>query len=125
MPHSRFVATGIQIGELNFMHKKSAIEVIRSLLSHMYCFPGDVLTAGWGVTAEGSQDVSPVLRKVTIGIIPNMDCSKQYGKDFHAHKMICAGVEGGGKDACQGKLRLTLTLTIIISLKYFNSPYLR
>jgi secreted trypsin-like serine protease len=54
------------------------------------------------VVEEGSNEVSPVLRKVNISIISNMECAKQYGADFHAHKMICAGVEEGGKDACQG-----------------------
>ncbi|OXA61680.1 trypsin-1 [Folsomia candida] len=63
---------------------------------------GNVTTAGWGVLEEGSTQVSPVLRKVTVSVFPNIDCSKTYGKDFHTEKMICAADKNGGKDACQG-----------------------
>lgn len=58
---------------------------------------GDATVAGWGTEDEVYQEVSPVLRKVTIPLVQSIDCARQYGGYFLPLKMICAGEEEGGK----------------------------
>jgi len=63
---------------------------------------GYATAAGWGTTAEGSHLTSPVLRKVSIPIVENTECSNQYGNIFQRMVMLCAGESEGNKDSCQG-----------------------
>lgn len=57
---------------------------------------------GWGRLAEGGATTS-LLQEVTLPIVNNQKCVELYGANkFDASKMLCAGVESGGKDACQG-----------------------
>lgn len=70
------------------------------------CFTGvanpgtTVLTAGWGSTSDGSEELSPDLLDVSIPIVSNAECESAYGGGAITERMICAGVEG--KDSCQG-----------------------
>lgn len=56
--------------------------------------------AGWGATREGGAG-SDVLREVDVPVISNTLCNQQYGGDI-TDAMLCAYVDGGGKDSCQG-----------------------
>lgn len=61
-----------------------------------------VLVSGWGTVSENGAEPD-ILRYVAINIIASEDCGKAY-EDTRAisENMLCAGVDGGGKDACQG-----------------------
>lgn len=57
---------------------------------------------GWGRLAEGGATTS-ILQEVTLPIVNNQKCAELYGgTKFNKDKMLCAGVDNGGKDACQG-----------------------
>lgn len=64
------------------------------------------VTAGWGHTKEAGE-VSNVVRHVRVPIIGNSLCNRLYDKISHkvalhiSDDMLCAGLETGGKDACQ------------------------
>ncbi|XP_068898730.1 trypsin-1-like [Tenebrio molitor] len=64
--------------------------------------PGtSALVSGWGKTAENGG--SPLyLRSVTVKIVSESSCKDEYGESRITSRMLCAGVDGGGKDACQG-----------------------
>ena len=57
-------------------------------------------TAGWGYTREGGT-VSRVLRKVDVPIVSKEKCDIAYPGDI-TETMVCAGLDEGGKDSCQG-----------------------
>jgi trypsin len=60
---------------------------------------------GWGDTS-GSADYSNALRTASVTIFADSVCQKAYpGSSDGAYKpasMVCAGAQGGGRDACQG-----------------------
>lgn len=56
---------------------------------------------GWGATMEGGAS-SDVLRKATVPIVSDEDCSAAYGSQYVPEAMVCAGLSEGGVDACQG-----------------------
>lgn len=56
---------------------------------------------GMGTTSAGGTS-SDRLLKVNVNYISNSQCGKQYSSLFNAKTMMCAMVNGGGKDACQG-----------------------
>jgi len=61
--------------------------------------------AGWGLTAEGGDDVSQFLNQVGVPIVNGQQCASQYasqGVQINSQAMICAGFPQGGKDSCQG-----------------------
>jgi len=65
---------------------------------------GDNITttiAGWGVTKESRIELPNVLRKVQLPLITKDLCQKIY-PDQITDRMICAGIDKGGKDSCQG-----------------------
>lgn len=67
-------------------------------------FQGQTCTAtGWGFTKDKGE-ISPVLRKVDLPILPFEQCKKDYKGDATIVKktMICAGYEEGGKATCEG-----------------------
>ena len=70
------------------------------------------IVSGWGTTESGGE-VSPFLQFVDVNVLSNTECtgpSYGYGSDQITDQMLCANVEGGGKDSCQGDsgmLRLT------------------
>jgi len=59
----------------------------------------DSVITGWGSTTEGGP-TTPTLREVTVPVISNTQCSNYY--DGITARMLCAYVDGGGKDSCQG-----------------------
>ncbi|AHH97898.1 serine protease [Kutzneria viridogrisea] len=64
--------------------------------------PGtQVTTLGWGDVKEGGPD-SDTLRKVTVPVTTDQVCSAAYNSRYVADKMVCAGLDAGGKDSCQG-----------------------
>ena len=62
--------------------------------------PGAVATvAGWGAKFEGGETTDEQ-REVDIPLISNAQCNAAYG--YILDDMLCAAVDGGGKDSCQG-----------------------
>ena len=55
---------------------------------------------GWGHTQENGIN-ERYLRKVTVPIVGRETCRAQYGTSSITNNMICAGIDAGGKDACQ------------------------
>jgi len=67
-------------------------------------YSGFVATVtGWGTTASGGS-VSNKLREVDVNVISNSQCKNDYSysSSWITARMLCANVNGGGKDACQG-----------------------
>lgn len=60
----------------------------------------DLQAIGLGLTSENGP-ASNNLRQVTVNAIPNPTCDTLYDGGI-TDAMLCAGVEGGGKDTCQG-----------------------
>jgi trypsin len=58
------------------------------------------ITAGWGSTREGGS-LPNILQKVTVPLVSTKKCSKAYPGQI-SDRMLCAGLELGGKDSCQG-----------------------
>lgn len=57
--------------------------------------------SGWGATREGGS-IPRQLQAVDIKIVDQATCQKQYGSTQITDRMLCGGVNGGGKDSCQG-----------------------
>lgn len=65
-----------------------------------------VIATGWGKTSV-DEGQSPQLLKVTLDIMPITQCGYSYNKDIKKlpkgvldENMVCAGVNGSGKDTC-------------------------
>jgi trypsin len=58
------------------------------------------VTAGWGTTSEGG-NLASVLQKVTVPLVSAANCDQAYTGRL-SDRMLCAGLESGGKDSCQG-----------------------
>eukprot|EP00092_Neocalanus_flemingeri_P011794 GFUD01012717.1.p1 GENE.GFUD01012717.1~~GFUD01012717.1.p1 ORF type:complete len:322 (+),score=80.03 GFUD01012717.1:117-1082(+) len=58
------------------------------------------IVSGWGTTSFGGE-LSSYLQYVEVNVLSNPECSDSYGSSI-TEQMLCANVEGGGKDACQG-----------------------
>jgi secreted trypsin-like serine protease len=63
---------------------------------------GDAATiTGWGVDASGH--IQQILKKADVKVIGRTDCNDANSYDGQiTARMICLGLEAGGKDACQG-----------------------
>jgi len=61
----------------------------------------DFTTAGWGLTQERGDELPQVLRKVVVPFVTQDACNESYRGEI-TDRMICAGLEEGGKDSCQG-----------------------
>lgn len=61
----------------------------------------EVTTAGWGYTRENNFSLPRNLRKVNVPVVSRAQCNVAY-KNKISDRMICAGLEQGGKDSCQG-----------------------
>jgi trypsin len=61
----------------------------------------EVTTAGWGYTRESSFNLPRNLRKVSVPVVDRAQCNVAY-KNKITDRMVCAGLEQGGKDSCQG-----------------------
>lgn len=67
----------------------------------LYTPGAEATVLGWGATEEGGSP-STLLRKVTVPISSDEDCSRAYGSEYVPEAMVCAGEPEGGMDACQG-----------------------
>ena len=57
---------------------------------------------GWGTLSSGGS-TSSKLREVEVVVMTNTECQdSSYPPNWITMQMLCANVEGGGKDACQG-----------------------
>ncbi|KUO12239.1 trypsin-like serine protease [Streptomyces sp. DSM 15324] len=68
---------------------------------------GTAQVFGWGRTSSTSQDISDTLKTATLPIQSDATCSGEYGGDFIAQHMVCAGEPATGSDtgttaACNG-----------------------
>ncbi|MGH3763356.1 S1 family peptidase [Actinophytocola sp.] len=66
----------------------------------LYAAGANSTVYGWGVTETG--DTSDILRKVSVPVTADADCTASYPDQFDATSMVCAGLAEGGKDSCQG-----------------------
>ena len=57
--------------------------------------------SGWGTLSSGGSSPNK-LREVTVKVLTNAECKNAYGSSSITDQMLCANVNGGGKDACQG-----------------------
>jgi trypsin len=57
--------------------------------------------AGWGLLHETDTDLPNELRTVQLPLISSSVCNKVY-KNQITDRMLCAGIDRGGKDSCQG-----------------------
>jgi trypsin len=62
-----------------------------------------VRVAGWGTTSQGGS-IPATLRQVDVQVVARTTCNSAYGGI--TARMVCAGVNGGGKDSCQVSLSL-------------------
>ncbi len=60
----------------------------------------ELTTVGLGLTEIGG-DRPDNLQEVQVQYIPNEDCNQDLDGDIY-DSMLCAGVDGGGKDSCSG-----------------------
>ena len=62
----------------------------------------DAIVTGWGTISSGGW-LSSSLLEVTVKVLTNNACKNDYAYSSSdiTNKMLCAGVDGGGKDACQ------------------------
>lgn len=56
---------------------------------------------GWGITKKHAHGYSNELRKADIKILDQVKCNNTY-ENYIENTQICAGLEEGGKDACDG-----------------------
>jgi secreted trypsin-like serine protease len=56
--------------------------------------------SGWGDTEAGPPP--NMLQAATVQVIDDGTCSADYGADFDANTMLCAGFQSGGVDTCAG-----------------------
>jgi len=66
---------------------------------------GELLTVvGFGVTKEGTNEMSDVLQKAQVPYVPQETCQEWYagGSLVHEPTMFCAGYQRGQIDSCQG-----------------------
>lgn len=59
--------------------------------------------SGWGTLSSGGS-VTNKLREVDVKVLTNTECKNDfsYPSSWITGQMLCANVNGGGKDACQG-----------------------
>ncbi|MFD7258990.1 S1 family peptidase [Streptomyces sp. NPDC059874] len=102
--------TGSNAGDLAVLELAEAVPAHHVL---PMAGPGDTAYAagteaavyGWGDTS-GFGDYAYALRAARVTVLSDEVCGRAYPGDadgqFRAESMVCAGDDGGGKDACQG-----------------------
>ncbi|XP_041475891.1 uncharacterized protein LOC121424322 isoform X2 [Lytechinus variegatus] len=61
------------------------------------------LIAGWGIIQEGTDPLSPSLRKAVVNLLDREWCDSEFSYNGTlTEATICAGYEEGGIDTCQG-----------------------
>ena len=61
----------------------------------------DAIVSGWGTTSSRGSSPS-VLHSVTVQTMSNAECTSDMGSGTIDFSMICADVDAGGKDSCEG-----------------------
>lgn len=62
-----------------------------------------VWTSGWGAVREGSFGLPRILQKVEVPLVTPKVCNSAAAYNGQvSDRMLCAGLEKGGKDSCQG-----------------------
>jgi secreted trypsin-like serine protease len=65
--------------------------------------PGTALVAvGWGATNLAGSSFPDALREASLQVQPDDSCRATYGSDFDSTSVLCAGIESGGVDTCDG-----------------------
>jgi trypsin len=78
------------------------VQPIRLTNAEPYAGHNSVVT-GWGTLSSGSSSLPSRLQVATVPIVSREECDASYSAyGGITENMICAAVEGGGKDACQG-----------------------
>lgn len=79
--------------------------------------------AGWGAT-QNPNESREALRAVNVSIIDQVTCNDAYASmGGITTRMICAGTEGGGKDACQVPYRLCSITLQNFEFNIFNKSF--
>ncbi|MCL4132901.1 UNVERIFIED_CONTAM: hypothetical protein GTU68_048044 [Idotea baltica] len=65
-------------------------------------FVGPIPLPVQGESTNGNCIVSDILQKVTVPVVSDEECRRNYAGLEVADSMICAGYPEGGKDSCQG-----------------------
>merc|ERR1712013_569929 len=103
-----------QTTDIDFSLLKMKKTIDFSKYSHIrpICLPADAsqdytdftaTVSGWGTLSSGGSS-SKKLREVDVKVLSNSDCKNSYSypSSWITSQMLCANVDGGGKDACQG-----------------------
>jgi len=59
------------------------------------------MVSGWGTLSSGGSSPDKLMQ-VTVPLVPLSKCARQNGMDSSWRKVVCAGLDRGGKDSCQG-----------------------
>lgn len=101
--------------ELEFSAEIQPIEIATSAPA-----PGTpAVVTGWGAVQEGGASAS-VLQEVRVPIVSIEECRASYGQAKITDRMICAGIQQGGQDACQVSFFLILQKSSIYSRHFFS-----
>ena len=119
-----------QTTDIDFSLLKMKKTIDFSKYSHIrpICLPTDAsqdytdftaTVSGWGTLSSGGSS-SKKLREVDVKVLSNSDCKNSYSypSSWITSQMLCANVDGGGKDACQGDSgtgRISQYLNIILA----------
>merc|ERR1712013_430414 len=103
-----------QTTDIDFSLLKMKKTIDFSKYSHIrpICLPADAsqdytdftaTVSGWGTLSSGGSS-SKKLREVDVKVLSNSDRKNSYSypSSWITSQMLCANVDGGGKDACQG-----------------------
>jgi len=105
IPHPNFDRETLQ-NDIGVLKLRSAVrEVTPATYNGDVYIPYDwqaVTTIGMGTTRLGR--FSKNLMEIETNVIPNSHCNRfdSYNGQIDKQKMICAGMNGGGQDACSG-----------------------
>jgi hypothetical protein len=95
--------------DFSLLKMKSAIDFSQYPHIRPICLPVDATkdyndliatVSGWGTLFYGGSQPNELM-KVAVEVVTNAECGTMYGTDIN-EQMLCANVDGGGKDACQG-----------------------
>ncbi len=77
------------------------IPIVSRADNHFIRVGNAAMITGWGV--DGTGTIQQILQKVTVKVISRNDCNDADSYDGAiTSRMICLGLEVGGKDSCQG-----------------------
>ena len=113
--HPDFVAPPAHINDIALLRLASPVDLSTpATRASLTCLPAQssslnfpnngqrLAVVGWGVLAETASAPSPILQQVRVITLSNND-PRCVNITYDQQRQFCAMVEGGGKDACQGK----------------------